>query len=215
VDPFDPRAVRAAYDVVAEDYVAAFADDLNQLSVDRSVLDAAIGQVTGKGPVLDLGCGPGQVAEYLSAHGAEVMGLDLARRMLRLAAERIGLARFTCGDMRMLPFRSQSFSVVVAFYSIHHLPRSDLSSALNEIHRVLAPGGVLVVATHLGEGEVYSNQFLGHEFETVGGTHYGEDELRDTIGRQYFAVEQSCRRDPLPHEHQSQRIYLIARCSDE
>ena len=214
MDPFDPRRVRAAYDLVADDYVAAFADDLNNLPVDRSVLDEVIGRANGVGPVLDLGCGPGQVGEYLSGQGADVIGLDLARQMLRLAAERTGRDRFTCGDMRVLPIRSQSLSAVVAFYSIHHLPRSDLGSALSEIHRVLAPGGVLIIATHLGEGEVYSNQFLGHEFETVGGNHYGEDELRDALVHQSFAVMQSRRRDPLPHEHQSQRIYLIAR-SDE
>jgi ubiquinone/menaquinone biosynthesis C-methylase UbiE len=144
-----------------------------------------------------------------------MVGLDLAAQMLRLAAERMGRDRFTCGDMRVLPFRSQSFSAVVAFYSVHHLPRSDLSCALREIHRVLVPDGTLVIATHLGDGEVYTNQFLGHEIETVGGTLYDEAELRDALVRQSFVVEQSRRRGPLPHEHQSQRIYLIVRRSDE
>jgi SAM-dependent methyltransferase len=214
VEPFDARAVRAAHDLVAEDYVAAFADDLRDLPVDRSILDQAT-ERPGVGPVLDLGCGPGQVAEYLSLHGADVVGLDLAVQMLRLAAECTGRDRFTCGDMRMLPFRSQSFTAVVAFYSVHHLPRSVLRSVLREIHRVLVPDGTLVIATHLGSGEVYTNQFLGHEFETVGGTLYGEAELRDALAHQFFAIEQCRRRDPLPHEHQSQRAYLIARCRDE
>jgi ubiquinone/menaquinone biosynthesis C-methylase UbiE len=214
VEPFDASAVRAAYDLVAEDYVAAFGDDLSRLVIDRSVLDEATERF-GVGPVLDLGCGPGQVAEYLSVRGVEVVGLDLATQMLRLAAKRTGRDRFTCGDMRALPFRSQSFSAVVAFYSVHHLPRSDLSSALREIHRVLAPDGIFVIATHLGHGEVYTNQFLGHEYETVGGTLYGEAELRDALVRLSFTVEQARRRDPLPHEHQSQRIYLIVRRRDE
>ena len=216
VEPFDARVVRAAYDLVAEDYVVAFADDLSDLPVDRSVLDAAIARHNGVGPVLDLGCGPGQVAEYLSTRGVDdVIGLDLATQMLHLAAERIGRDRFTAGDMRALPFRSQSISAVVAFYSVHHLPRSDLASALGEIHRVLVPDGSFVIATHLGDGEVYTNEFLGHAFETVGGTLYDEAQLRDALTSQSFAVEQSRRRDPLSHEHQSQRIYFMARRRDE
>ena len=64
--PFDPRLVGAAYDVAADDYVAAFGGDLDALPLDRSILDRAVGGIDGNGRVLDLGCGPGQVAEYLS-----------------------------------------------------------------------------------------------------------------------------------------------------
>jgi SAM-dependent methyltransferase len=211
VEPFDVSAIRDAYNAVADDYVAAFADDLVGLPVDRATLDAAVGRFRGAGPVLDLGCGPGQVGSYLCTRGLQVIGLDLATQMLRLAAERTNIACFTCGDMRALPFRSKTFSAVVAFYSIQHLPRTALSNLLNEIRRVLTTDGILVLATHLGEGEFYTNEFLGHEIDPVGGTFYGAEELRTELLGQGFLVERSRRRDPLPHEHQSQRIYVIAR----
>jgi len=131
---------------VAEDYVAAFADDLDRLPVDCSILDAAIGRLSGAGPVLDIGCGPGQVAQYLTARGVQVIGLDLAPNMLFIAAQRSRGASCTCGDMRALPFRARAFSGVVAFYSIQHLPRSALGFALSEIRRVLTADGILVVA---------------------------------------------------------------------
>jgi ubiquinone/menaquinone biosynthesis C-methylase UbiE len=102
---------------------------------------------------------------------------------------------------------------VVAFYSIHHLERSDLGAALGEFRRVLSPDGALVIATHLGAGEVRTDQFLGHQIDTVGGTFYEEEEeeLRGHLARQSFTVEQSVRRDPLPLEYPSERIYLLAR----
>jgi len=211
MDPFDARAVRAAYDAVAEDYTAAFADDLDRLPVDRSVLDASLEGLDRGGLSLDLGCGPGQVARYLADRGRDVIGLDTSAHMVRIAATRTDRARFICGDIRSLPFRSRCCGAVVAFYTIQHLPRSDLESALDEMHRVLTVDGHLVVATHLGVGEVFIQEFLGHEIEPVGGTLYGDAELRDALERSSFSVEEAWHRDPLPHEHQSQRIYLLAR----
>jgi ubiquinone/menaquinone biosynthesis C-methylase UbiE len=214
MDPFDARAVRAAYDAVAEDYAAVFADDLDRLPVDRSVLDACLTRLQPGGLILDLGCGPGQVANYLADHGRDVIGLDSSSRMVRIAAARTNRVRFTCGDIRWLPFRSQSCPAVVAFYSVQHLARSDLEAGLREMHRVLSAGGLLVVATHLGVGDLVIQEFLGHEIEPVGGTLYGDAELREVLAGSFFAVEETWHRDPLPHEHQSQRIYLLARRID-
>lgn len=211
MDPFDPRAVRAAYDTVAADYVEAFADDLDGLPVDRSVLDACSQRFGGAGPLLDLGCGPGQVTQYLADRGIQVIGLDLAPQMLLLAARRTRQHSFACGDMRSLPFRSRSFRAVVAYYSVQHLPRSELGIALQEVHRVLTSEGILVLATHLGGGEIQMDEFLGHAIDPIGGTFYTDEELRDELRRHSFSVEESHQRDPLPHEYQSQRIYWTAR----
>jgi ubiquinone/menaquinone biosynthesis C-methylase UbiE len=211
VNPFDAEAVRRAYDAVAEDYVLAFADDLADLPVDRSILDAALERIAGVGAVLDLGCGPGQVAGYMASRRVQVVGLDLSTRMLNLAAERTTTVAYTCGDMRSLPYRSGSFSAVVAFYSIQHIPRLTLQDALDEISRVLFPEGLLIVAAHLGVGETYTEEFLGHRTERIGGTFYGDEELHDALRRHSFSIHVSRQRNPLPHEYQSKRIYLLAR----
>jgi SAM-dependent methyltransferase len=211
VVPFDARTVSAAYDTVAADYVAAFADDLDRLPVDRSVLDAAAERLKGRAPVLDIGCGPGQVAQYLADRGVAVVGVDLAPQMLVEARRRAADLSLAGGDMRWLPIRSESCAGVVAFYSIQHLPRPALGDALREFRRVLAPDGLLVVATHLGEGEFFSEEFLGHRVERVGGTFYGAEELEGELVGQGFSVEEARQRGPLPHEHQSERIYAIAK----
>ena len=210
VDPFGPRAVGASYDVVARDYAEAFAGDLDRLPVDRAALDAFAGRVGPGGRVLDIGGGPGQVARYLSDRGVSVVGVDLSVAMTRLAIDERG-ACAVCGDVRRLPFAPESFSGAVAFYSIQHIRRDELSGALTEIGRILAAGGLLLLATHLGEGEVFVDEFLGHAFGTVGGTLYEADELRATLERRHYVIEDVRFRDPLPHEHPSRRIYLRAR----
>jgi ubiquinone/menaquinone biosynthesis C-methylase UbiE len=212
--PFEPELVRSAYDIAADDYVAAFADDLARLPIDRSVLDVTADLLDRKHPVIDVGCGPGQIAKYLADRGIETIGIDLSPRMVFLAAQRMHHGRFVNGDMRAIPFRSQSLSGAVAFYSIQHLPRAALEGFLHEIRRVLIPDGLVVVATHLGHGEVYVDEFLGHQIDPVGGTLYEEADLCLALERHSFRVEQVRTRGPLAHEHQSERVYLTARRED-
>ena len=214
MDPFDARTVRAAYETVADEYAAAFADDLSQLDVDRSVLDATAEWVTATGtgdPVLEVGCGPGQVSRHLMVRGVRCAGIDLSLRMLQLARQEEPTAPLACADVRSLPLRSGSCAGVVAFYVLQHLPRADLGAGLQEIHRVLATNGTLTIAAHLGEGEVTFDEFLGHQIETTGGTLFGRSELMDSLHDAGFVVEDERTRGPLVHESQTERIYLIAR----
>ena len=90
---------------------------------------------------LDLACGTGDLASRLHAAGASVIGLDLTRRMLALAArkpEQRGI-RWMCADMLALPVADASQEIVTAGYGLRNVP--DLTLSLAEIRRVLAPGG--------------------------------------------------------------------------
>jgi ubiquinone/menaquinone biosynthesis C-methylase UbiE len=212
-DPFDPRRVGAAYDAAADDYVAAFGADLDVLPLDRSVLDRVVASVDGRGIVLDLGCGPGQVADYLSRGGVDVIGVDVSLAMLRVAARRRTVAGWVGADMQRLPLASATCAAVVCFYVIQHLPRSALSGMLAEVRRVLVPDGMLVVAAHLGRGEIVMDEFLGHQVEPLGGTFYGDEELAEALDRQHFTIEERRGRQALAHEYPSLRTYILARRS--
>ena len=95
--------------------------------------------------LLDLACGTGDVALSL-ADAHDVTGLDLTTEMLRIARQRArasgARAAWLAGDMTRLPFASASFDVVTTSYGLRNVPRLD--AALDEIARVLAPGGLLV-----------------------------------------------------------------------
>jgi SAM-dependent methyltransferase len=140
------------------------------------------------------------------------IGIDLSVKALlnaRQSAPDVGLvASDVCG----LPFPARSCAGAIAFYCLHHLPRSGLAAALQELHRVLKPDGVLVIATHLGEGEVYSGtEWMGHQIDPMGGTLYTVADLEQQLAAASFIVETSLTRDPLPDEYQGRRIYLQAR----
>jgi demethylmenaquinone methyltransferase/2-methoxy-6-polyprenyl-1,4-benzoquinol methylase len=96
--------------------------------------------------VLDLACGTGDIAFAVAARGATVTGLDVTHRMVQLARAR-GLragvtARFVTGDMMALPFRDAEFDVVTTGYGIRNVP--EIAPAIDEIRRVLKPGGLLL-----------------------------------------------------------------------
>ena len=94
---------------------------------------------------LDLATGTGDIAFALAARGCRVVGLDITPRMIALAtAKRAGRSAlqpsFLVGDMLALPFPDRSFDVVTSGYGLRNVP--DLAAAIDEIARVLRPGGV-------------------------------------------------------------------------
>jgi SAM-dependent methyltransferase len=220
---FDPAVLRDAYDAVAPEYARNFGDDLENLPLDTEllrrlaavaqglpVLDSGSGAPQG-GLVLDVGCGPAQGGGYLAARGIPVLGLDLSAGMLAAAVARHGRVglRAACADMRRLPLRDRCCAGVTSFYALHHLPREDLALVLNEFRRVLRPGAGLLLATHEGTGEYVANDDLG-----IRGTLYAAPELERAIADAGFADVRVRRRDPLPHERQSGRLYVTATWAD-
>jgi demethylmenaquinone methyltransferase/2-methoxy-6-polyprenyl-1,4-benzoquinol methylase len=97
---------------------------------------------------LDLATGTGDIAFACAARGAQVVGLDITERMIALArAKHAAIAaprplRFLVGDMLALPFPSASFDLVTTGYGLRNVP--DLSTAIDEIGRVLRPGGQML-----------------------------------------------------------------------
>jgi len=102
----------------------------------------ALAQVQPGERALDLACGTGDIAFAAAAKGARVVGLDLTHRMLQLAAQKSRAAEFVTGDMTSLPFPSQTFDLVTTGYGLRNVP--DLNLAIDEIARVLRPGGRLL-----------------------------------------------------------------------
>ena len=205
--------MRAAYDTVAADYTAAFADDLAVLPVERFMLDTALAARPASGGPLsfDLGCGPASVSGYLSANDALPVGIDLSRGMLGQARARSAGLALIQADLRHLPVPTGRAGLAVAYFALQHLPRSDLAVALAEIRRVLMPNGVFLMATHLGAGDVCFDEFLGHHIRPTAGALYGREELLVALRHAGFDIDLERQRGPLPHEAETQRIYLLAR----
>lgn len=90
-------------------------------------------------PMLDAGCGTG--LNLASMPGGSI-GIDLNPRNLALIRERLPDHPIVLGDIEAMPFEDQSFSTVVCTEVLEHVPYP--ATALEEMRRVLKPGGVLI-----------------------------------------------------------------------
>jgi SAM-dependent methyltransferase len=90
---------------------------------------------------LDLACGEGRISRLLSQHGHRVAGIDAAPTMVRFAAGHQDAQPAVCGDATRLPFRDETFDLVVAYMCLHDI--DDMPGAVAEASRVLRPGGRL------------------------------------------------------------------------
>ncbi len=147
------RAVQLGWDAMSDSY-----QEQSRISVDdvhyapfapgeRTL--RLLGDVRGK-RALELACGAAQNAIALSRWGARVTAMDFSTRQLRharlLIEECKADVRLVRGDMeRPAMFRSESFDLVLSSFGWEFVP--DLGACFSECHRLLSPGGLLVVST--------------------------------------------------------------------
>jgi 2-polyprenyl-3-methyl-5-hydroxy-6-metoxy-1,4-benzoquinol methylase len=111
-----------------------------------------IGQyLPASGSVLDIGCGFGLFSLYYASTGPGrlVRGIDLNPRrigMARRAARRLGLENVVYEELDARHFKGDSpVSAAYMLDIVHHLPDDAVPSLLRELHRAIAPGGLLMV----------------------------------------------------------------------
>ena len=97
--------------------------------------------------LLEIGCGMGSDLLQFARGGALVTGVDLTPRSIEITRHRFALygqrGSFMISDGERLPFKGNTFDVVYSNGVLHHTP--DTQGAINEVHRVLRPGGVAKV----------------------------------------------------------------------
>jgi SAM-dependent methyltransferase len=207
----DRTCLQAAYDVVAERYAELYHDELEHKPLDRALLDRFVEAVRGQGLVCDLGCGPGQITRYLHARGVEVFGMDLSAAMIAIARRLSPGINFVQGDLAAIDAADGTWSGIVTFYSLIHLPRSELVPTLRGLRRVLRPGGLLLLAFHLGEQNLHLDEWLGYRIQ-VDVCFFRRAEIEGFLAQAGLEIEEVVERDPYPEvEYQSRRAYLFAR----
>ncbi|MGV4983112.1 class I SAM-dependent methyltransferase [Streptomyces sp. NRAIS4] len=154
-------ATRTFYDAVAEDYADHFRNPLADRPLERALLAAYAELVGADAPVADLGCGPGAVTAHLASLGLSVFGLDLSESMLTVARREYPALRFEQGSMLELPLADGSLDGAVSWYSSIHTPVAELPRLFAEFHRVLVPGGHLLLAFQAGEVPLHLAQPWG------------------------------------------------------
>ncbi|MER5184705.1 class I SAM-dependent methyltransferase [Streptomyces sp. NPDC002896] len=129
----------------------------------RGSLDATMAAASGAAPgdrVLDVGCGPGhfarRLAEVVGPRG-EVVGVDPSQPMIDYARSHAGKApncHFEVAAAQALGLPDAAFAVVTSTFVVHHIPPEKRATALEQMHRVLRPGGRLLIADVYPTGQM-------------------------------------------------------------
>jgi len=204
------RRVRQSYDAVAEEYAARIGGELGGKPLDRGLLGALIEQTADGAPLADLGCGPGHGAAWIAGHGVSCTGIDLSPGMIAIGRREYPQVDFRVGDLLALPAADAEFGSAVALYSVIHLEPAELGAAFGEMHRVLRPGGLLLVAFHVGTEVRHTGEWWGHAVDVD--FHFFEPEVVSApLEGAGFTVEARLERANYPAEVQTRRAYLLAR----
>jgi SAM-dependent methyltransferase len=211
LDKSHSAAVQSNYDLVAKEYAGHLFDELSYKPLDREMLDRFARDIRGRGEACDLGCGPGQVARYLRDAGARVFGLDVSESMLEEARRLNPDIAFRRGDMLALDLPDASLSGIAAFYAIVHTALTSLPQVFSEMHRVLHPGGLLLLAFHIGHETVHRDELWGVPL-SLDFVFLPVEEVTRALRSGDFEIEEVIEREPYPDvEYQSQRAYVFAR----
>jgi SAM-dependent methyltransferase len=205
------RLIRDTYDRLAVEYGRYLADELAGKPLDRQLLDRFADEGQGSGPLCDLGCGPGHIARYLHDRGVDVRGIDLSPAMVEEARRLNPGITFQVGDMLVLDdVPAATFAGVVAFYAIVHLAADTLPTAFREIHRILKPGGRVLLAFHVGDDVLRPGELWGVPITLDWIFHQTEAVVRTLTSAGLTATE-VIERDPYAGvEHASRRAYVFA-----
>ena len=209
------RRVAADYDRIAEAYAIALDDELDHKPFDRWLLTRLAADSNG-GQGLDIGCGPGQIAAFLTEHGVAMTGLDFSPAMIAEARTRHPDVQFIQGSFVVPPMprggdpRDPGWALITAWYAFVHLAPSELAATVTSLTRVLRRGGILALATHIGHqllrpGELWGLPtqlgFVLHDAAAL----IAAAESAGLVDLEWY------RRSPLPNEAQTERLYLLAR----
>ncbi len=157
--------VRAAYDVIADEYlrrVAVVRESEGVRVQVKSLIDEIRERVPHGGRAIDLGCGAGMPFTASLAEHFDVTGVDFSGRQIELAQKNVPGASFVQSDMTQVEFPDGEADVVTAFFSIIHVHRDLHAMLYQSIAAWLKPGGVFAASLgKRGKAEDWEDDWFG------------------------------------------------------
>lgn len=184
--------IQLAYGGMADQYIGLFANDRWMNPDDRSLVARHL--TIKPGDVLDIGCGPGHLTDYLRSLGVDSIGIDLVPKFIEHARVTFPDGRYALGSMHQIPMANQSVAGILSWYSLIHMPPDEIDGALSELRRVIGPGGVLVA------GFFWSDEASTFDHAVAKAYYWPVDELSARLAKAGFTEVERLQR---PGAHKS------------
>jgi SAM-dependent methyltransferase len=131
--------------------------------------------------IVDVGCGTGAILKQLGNPDKNV-GIDIAPEAISFCRQR-GLNNVQEGDILALPFPDASFDAVICSSVLYHEWVSDVGGAMREMHRVLRPGGVLLINV-----PAFPFLYSAHDKAVMTARRFRKREIREVLQKQNFKI---------------------------
>ncbi|MBO2463393.1 class I SAM-dependent methyltransferase [Actinomadura violacea] len=198
---------RTAYDGVADLYASMFSTAFLDMPLDLAMINA-FGRLTrDAGPVADLGCGPGHLTGHLRSLGCDAFGADASAEMIRIARAAHPGVRFDQVPMTEADVPDGSLGGVLAWYSIIHTPPAQVPELLAAFHRMLAPGGHLLLGFFASD----TAEPVPYDHKVAPAHRWPIDRLSELAAEAGFAEVARLRREHAENERPYPHGHLLAR----
>ena len=128
----------------------------------HKILSDAFGDSLKGKMVLDLGCGIGRFTEFLQFCGADITGVDFCEDMLSFYTG----CKKICAPVNKLPFKNESFDVVLSVWTLQYVDKTMLIEVIKEINRILVPEGKIYLIEQLSK-HGYDSVFSRYLFDYI------------------------------------------------
>jgi trans-aconitate methyltransferase len=198
----DMEQVRQPYASVAALYIKLFGARQHVHRDDLAFIGRHLaGQ---RGAVLDLGCGPGHITDYLRELGADATGIDMVPEFISHARTAYPDGRYELGSIETLDAADHSIAGLLAWYSLIHLAPQALHRVLTEFRRAIAPAGMLVLGLFDGA------EMTAFDHKVVTAYRWPAGEISRRLARASFTEVERLQRPADDHHRAHAAIAAVA-----
>jgi len=144
-------------------------EHIDETCVENEILNRLL--VLDYADILELGCGTAELTRQIAKDGQgcriTAMEVDDIQHAKNLRIADLPNVRFVAGGAEKIPAENTSFDIVLMFKSLHHVPPAGMAAALDEIRRVLKPGGRAYISEPLFAGDFNDILRLFHNEKEV------------------------------------------------
>lgn len=133
------KIVQNDYNAIADIYAKRY----GKIDYCKTYIDEFVASLSGK-DVLDAGCGAGQITDYLTQKGLNVIGLDFSQELLKIAKQNSPNSKFILADICDYEQETKVDGIITKD-TLFHLPNEDLIHVLQKFKRLLKPNGNICI----------------------------------------------------------------------
>jgi len=131
--------VKDDYNAIADTYAKCY----SEIEYCKTYIDKFVTSLFGK-TILDIGCGAGQITDYLTQKGFKVVGIDFSQELLKIARENYPKSKFILADICEYEQKEQVYGIITKDV-LFHIPDKNLIQVLQKFRRLLKKNGNLCI----------------------------------------------------------------------